>query len=100
MPVYVDGIFQPQPWVWPVPGGDNATEVVKTDNPLRYVSPLYRIVSSIAAEWESGNLPLPGGLMAQPAKLVEAIRLRAVAIAHCRDILDQQHRTAMGVSGG
>lgn len=100
MPTHVDGIFQPQPWVWPVPGGEEEAEIVKTDNPLRYVSPIYRVVSGLAADWEAGILPLPGGLLAQPARLVEAIRLRAVAVAHCRDIMDKQHRTAAGVCGG
>lgn len=91
MPVYADGIFQPQPWLWPVPGGDDGAEIVKLDNPIRYLTPAYKIVSGMAADWERGLLPLPGGVLDQPARLVAAIRLRAEAVAHCRDILARQH---------
>lgn len=67
------------------------------DDPVRYIHPLWGIVSEIAADWDHGITPNGRGMMAQPARLLAAVRLHRSAINHCKNVMHEQQ---MAVYGG
>lgn len=91
----VDGQKVYRPWEWPMPG----TEDFRKCDPEEYLNPWVRMISEFADGFDSGFLPWPGGVMDQPAKLMEGIRIYRGAINHCQNRIVEGHERAREACG-
>jgi len=67
--------------------------------------PLSSIFSNIVDDWEKGNLPCPGGVSDQPARVVSMVRLTQRARNYCQGLKQKQSEwaaeiVAKGNAGG
>jgi hypothetical protein len=58
------------------------------------------MLSGIVDDWDKGILPVAGGSFAQPAKLVEAVRLIHSARNHCQHMQNKMDAIAAQIAGG
>ena len=89
-PKVVDGQKIVRHWEWPMP----ETYDFRKCDPEAYLNPWVRMISNFAESFDSGFLPWPGGIMDQPAKLMEGIRIYKNAVIHCQNRMADGHERA------
>jgi hypothetical protein len=94
-PVFIDGKFVPQNWEWPMPG----TEDFRRTDPEAYVGPMFRIVQDFAILVEKGILPVAGGILDQPSKLMAGIKTYLGAVNHCTSLCHKSPGEGVPQSG-
>lgn len=94
-PKVVDSQKIVRPWEWPMP----ETYDFRKCDPEEYLNPWVRMISNFAESFDSGFLPWPGGIMDQPAKLMDGIRIYRNAIIHCQNRMADGHNRAREACG-
>ena len=61
-------------------------------DPEVYIGPMVRIVQGFSGFLEKGILPVPGGILDQPAKLMNGIRTYLGAVNHCTGLFHKSLR--------
>lgn len=69
--------------------------VEEEDDPYTWLNPLTSYIDGVAAVYDLGVMPCPGGLLDQPARLMQAIRLHKKAVYCVRELLEaRRHPTS------